>query len=135
MLYKEKKWKNANKSVKMKISGKKYVFLSHVPRHSTQKIRFLGKKVCSVSREQTHRQTHRHTWKWIQRILFQGFRIFSFNLPSNDRSNIWSDHDETAIAIAVYIFFYLDVEWSMKQFDCQENMQENEAVDEWPVTN
>ena len=46
------------------------------------KIRFLGQKVCSVARLQTHIQTDRHTRKWLLRAPFQGFRSFAFNLSS-----------------------------------------------------
>ena len=47
------------KSVKMKISKKKNVFLSHVPIGSLNpKIRFLGQKKCSVANRHRHTDAH-----------------------------------------------------------------------------
>ena len=45
------------KSIKMKISRKKEVFLFHVKRSLNSIIKFLGQKVCPVARPQTHRQS------------------------------------------------------------------------------
>ena len=61
VLYKEKNTKMPIKSVKMKISkNKKMRFFLMSQGSLDPKIRFLGQKVCSVARVQTHRQTHRH---------------------------------------------------------------------------
>ena len=50
------------------------------------KIRFIGQKVCSVARVQTHRhtdtQTHRHTDRHESEYRGHPFRSFSFNLSS-----------------------------------------------------
>ena len=65
------------KSVKIQISKKRFSF-SYPKDHSTQKNRFLCKKVCYVARGQTVIQTR----KWIQGTPFHGFSNVSFNLSS-----------------------------------------------------
>ena len=50
------------------------------------KIRFLGQKMCSVARRQTHRQTDTHTKVTIVGTL-SGFQEFFFQPFIKDRTN------------------------------------------------
>ena len=59
------------------------------------KIRFLGQKVCSVAHIQTDRHTDKHARKWIQRALFQGFRIFSSRIGPIEPS-CWMEKKQNA---------------------------------------
>ena len=79
------------KSVKWKFrKTKKCVSFSCSKDHSSQKIRFLGQKVCPAAREQTHRQTHRQTDRQTSDYWGHPFRVsgFFFLQPvSKDRPN------------------------------------------------
>ena len=73
------------KSVKMKISKNKKMHFFLMSQGSLDpKIRFIGQKVCSVARVQTHRHTDRHTDRHTRKTPFQNFRNFSFNLSSRN---------------------------------------------------
>ena len=80
------------KSVKMKISkNKKMRFFLMSQGSLNPKIRFLGQKMCSVARLQTHRQTHT---KVTTEGTLLGFQEFFLQPIIKDRPNICDVTDE-----------------------------------------
>ena len=103
------------KSVKMKISkNKKMRFFLMSQGSLNPKIRFLGQKVCSVARVQTHRQTDTHTHTHTQthtkvntEDTLSGFQEFLLQPIIKDRSNIENpSHKLILLSNDIFFFFF-----------------------------